>query len=186
MICAGFRDKEDPPAACQVSSKTVGRHSGGEASSFHLKDVYPSSFSSLSGRLWRATAVPTGPGPLGGARGGELRANRLHRGEQAQRVYPHRCLHPLDRGHADQGLLPALICWPRATNTRLVIVFPLQQRSSAFLVCAITVLELTICAIKNIQNQKSFNNYHFYSFLFKCRFTEVHNKHFELYSDFSY
>lgn len=26
MICAGFRDKEDPPAACQVRTRTRGGH----------------------------------------------------------------------------------------------------------------------------------------------------------------
>lgn len=62
----------------------------------------------VSGRLWRPPAVPAGAGPLGGARRGELRPHRLHRGEQAQRFYPHCCLRPLDRGDADQGFLPAL------------------------------------------------------------------------------
>lgn len=39
MICAGFRDKEDPPAACQVSSRSGGRHCGGEVCSFLFQDV---------------------------------------------------------------------------------------------------------------------------------------------------
>lgn len=67
---------------------------------------FPPLFS--SGRLWRPPAVPAGAGPLGGARRGELRTHRLHRGEQTQRVHPHSRLHPLDRGDAHQGLLPAL------------------------------------------------------------------------------
>lgn len=52
--------------------------------------------------------MPAGPGPLGGARRGELRAYWLHRGEQTQRFHPHRRLHPLDRGDSHQGLLPTL------------------------------------------------------------------------------
>lgn len=62
----------------------------------------------FSGWLWRSSAVPAGPGPLGGARRGEFRPHRLHCGEQTQRLHPHRRLHPLDRGNAHQGLLPAL------------------------------------------------------------------------------
>lgn len=61
-----------------------------------------------SGWLWWSSAVPAGAGPLGGARRGELRPHRLHCGEQTQRFHPHCGLHPLDRGNAHQGLLPAL------------------------------------------------------------------------------
>lgn len=101
MICAGFRDKEDPPAACQVSSIPK--------QSFCVQAMRFHSHVGVSGRLWRPPAVPAGAGPLGGARRGQLRSHRLHRGEQAQRFYPHRRLHPLDRGDADQRFLPALI-----------------------------------------------------------------------------
>lgn len=62
----------------------------------------------FSGWLWRSSAVPARPGPLGGARRCEFRPHRLHCGEQTQRLHPHRRLHPLDRGNAHQGLLPAL------------------------------------------------------------------------------
>lgn len=69
------------------------------------------------GRLWRSSAVPAGAGPLGGARRGELRPHRLHRGEQTQRVHPHRHLHPLDRGNTYQRLLPTLSGTPDSALT---------------------------------------------------------------------
>lgn len=70
--------------------------------------VYKNLVVSSSGRLRWSSAVPAGTRPLGGARRGELRPNRLHRGEQAKRFHPHSRLHPLDRGYTHQGLLPAL------------------------------------------------------------------------------
>lgn len=83
-----------------------------------LKNVnFPTSLPTMSlllplpGRLWWSSAVPDGTRPLGGARRGELRPDRLHRGEQTQRFHPHRHLHPLDRGNTHQGLLPALNCF---------------------------------------------------------------------------
>lgn len=92
----------------------------------------------VSGGLWRPPAVPAGPGPLGGARRGELRSNRLHRGEQTQRFYPHRCLHPLDRGNADQRFLPALI-------RRLKSALTANISSGLFMVCLLIATETFIC-----------------------------------------
>lgn len=89
------------------SGRGLGDNLEGEGENYFLKMFpFPPPFS--SGRLWRPPAVPAGAGSLGGARRGELRAHRLHRGEQTQRVHPHGRLHPLDRGDAHQRLLPAL------------------------------------------------------------------------------
>lgn len=98
----------------------------------------------VSGGLWRPPAVPAGPGPLGGARRGELRSDRLHRGEQTQRLHPHRRLHPLDRGNADQGLLPALMF-------TFHIVRKCWQNSA-----------IRICAIKLVQNKMIFQMFAFF------------------------
>lgn len=116
MICAGFRDTEDPPAACQVWQIYIQYLKKKWESMFHFflntsQWKLSNSICLLplfSGWLWWSSAVPAGAWPLGSARRGELWPHWLHRGEQTQRVHPHRHLHPLDRSNTHQRLLPAL------------------------------------------------------------------------------
>lgn len=129
----------------------------------------------LSGRLWRPPAVPAGAGPLGGARRGELRSNRLHRGEQTQRFYPHCCLHPLDRGDAHQRFLPALIrrlqsgvlmvCLLVATETFARVVNNCFLMLHVSRVCC-AMLAVTICAIKPVQSKIIIRLFAFFYFQF--------------------
>lgn len=131
MICAGFRDTEGPPAACQVGPRC---NAVGRSEKKILSCKFPTSSPPISlllplpGRFWWSPAVPAGAGPLGGARSGELRPDRLHRGEQAQRFHPHRRLHPLDRGNTHQGLLPALSGPPDSALTANISSAPFYVR----------------------------------------------------------
>lgn len=105
MICAGFRDTEGTPAACQVRKLFNGEIYGGVPSST-IHTFYVALLP--TGWLWRPSPVPGGTWPLGGPRDCELWSYWMHCGEQAQRLHSHRSLHPMDRGYTHQGLLLAL------------------------------------------------------------------------------
>lgn len=106
MICAGFRDTEGTPAACQVR-KEVQWWNSWRCSIFSCPNTLSLGLS-LTGWLRWPSAMPGRAWPLGGSWHCELWSHWMHGGKQAQRLHSHCSLHPMDRGHAHQGFLLAL------------------------------------------------------------------------------